>query len=58
MIQAAEATHVANLAIADVEAAFLEGKPQTSVTVRTNFYISDVCQQSRVCGTHISFLKT
>lgn len=26
LIQAAEATHAANLAIADVEAAFLEGK--------------------------------
>jgi hypothetical protein len=26
LIQAAEATHLANLAVADVEAAFLEGK--------------------------------
>jgi hypothetical protein len=55
LIQAAEATHVANLAIADVEAAFLEGESSATAAVKARHdqpILPHVRQQNRIVGTH------
>lgn len=50
LIQAAESTHYANLAVADVEAAFLEGRPssqQPGSPLRTGWMLSPMHPSNR-----------